>query len=78
MKAQIESTTKLVTLVVNGHEVSARIWEGHTENGVACHFFITRVAVSNDLDQSQFAAELQEHRLPSRAVERAYDARLIL
>lgn len=80
MKAQIESTTKIVTLVVNGAEVPARVWEGDTEAGVPCHFFVTRVAVAHDKDASQFAAELEEHRAPSPAVAAAYvgDARLVL
>jgi hypothetical protein len=80
MKAQIESTTKIVTLVIDGREVPARIWEGTTEAGVPCHFFVTRVAVHNDADQSQFAQELQEHRAPSMQIANTYkgDARLIL
>jgi hypothetical protein len=80
MKAMIESTTQIVQLVVNGREVPARIWEGHTEAGVPCHFFVTRVAVANEEDSSQFAAELQEHKPPTPAVARTYagDPRLIL
>lgn len=80
MRTQIESTSKVVTLVVNGHEVPARIWEGTTEQGVPFHCFITRVAVHNDEDHSQFEAELQDHKPPSVAVTAAYgiDARLTL
>ena len=43
MKLILENTSKLVEL--NG--VPARIWEGKTESGIACHAFITRVAVAN-------------------------------
>ena len=80
MKAQIESTTKIVTLVVDGQPVPARIWEGRTEAGIPCHFFITRVAVAKDVDSSQFDAELQEHAAPSLEIQKAYpiDARVIL
>jgi hypothetical protein len=80
MKAQIESTTKIITLVVNGAEIPARIWEGRTEKGVPCHFFVTRVAVANDQDKTEFTQELQEHVPPTAAIARTYgfDPRLIL
>ena len=64
MKIRIDSTSKIVT--VNG--VPARIWEGHTERGIPVHCYVTRIAVANDQDVSQFEAELQEHRVPSPAV----------
>jgi len=76
MKLTLESTTQIVH--VNG--VAARVWEGQTESGIACHAFITRVAVKNDLDSSQFDRELQECRPPSAEIAAAYgiDPRLIL
>ena len=61
MQVQLESTEKVVTL--NG--VPARIWEGHTAAGVRCHAYVTRIAVSDSDDVSQFERELQEHRAPS-------------
>lgn len=61
MKITIESTHKLVHL--NG--VPARIWEGTTDSGIALHCYVTRVAVSDSADCSQFEKELQEHRKPS-------------
>jgi len=45
MKVTLESTSKITTLVVNGEDVPARIWEGKTESGIPCHAFITRIAV---------------------------------
>lgn len=78
MKLIIESTTKLVELVVDGATVPARIWEGHTDSGIPVHCFITRVAVHKDLDSSQFDKELQEHRAPSVEVARVYPLRMIL
>jgi hypothetical protein len=65
MKIIIESTTKLVT--VNG--VPARIWEGHTDTGIPCHCYITRIAVHRDEDSREFDAELQEHRAPCAAIQ---------
>lgn len=65
MKLIIEPTSKLVE--ING--VPARVWEGQTESGIAVHCFVTRVAVPNDADQSQFQRELSEQRAPSAQVE---------
>ena len=73
MKITIESTTKMVE--ING--VPARIWEGHTETGIPIHCFVTRIAVHESLDCSQFDRELQEHRKPSFDVG-AYPLRMIL
>jgi hypothetical protein len=42
LKLILENTSKIVEL--NG--VPARVWEGKTESGIACHAFITRVAVA--------------------------------
>ena len=73
MRIRIESTTKIVE--ING--VPARIWEGHTENGVPIHCYVTRIAVPEDADHGEFEAELQGQRVPSAAVE-AIPLRLIL
>lgn len=78
MKLILESTSKVVTLVVDGHNVSARIWEGHTaESNIPVHCYITRVAVDENKDCTQFEAELKEHRKPSFEIE-AIPLRLIL
>lgn len=73
MKITIESTSKTVTL----SGVPARVWEGHTESGIAVHCFITRVGVRDDQDVSQFEQELAETRAPSAEVE-AIPLRMIL
>ncbi len=68
MKLTVESTTKIVELD-NG--IPARIWEGHTESGVAVHCYITRVAVAEGQAESvykQFETELAECRKPSAGV----------
>lgn len=73
MKITLQNTTKIVE--VNG--VPARIWEGHTESGIPCHAFITRVAVLGTEDTAQFDRQLQETKAPSAEVE-GYPLRLIL
>ncbi len=64
MNVQLTSTSKIVNL--NG--VPARVWEGHTEAGIACHAFITRIAVHNDDDATEFEKELLAQAPPSAAV----------
>lgn len=78
MKVTLESTDKIVELQTPSGVVPARIWEGHTESGIACHALVTRIAVSKDLDASEFERDLHEHRPPSPAVARTYDLRMIL
>ena len=73
MKATIESTSKIVTL--NG--IPARVWEGETESGIGVICFITRVAVKEGEDQSQFEKELTATREPSAEVE-SFPLRMIL
>jgi hypothetical protein len=73
MKITIENTTKLVEL--NG--VPARIWEGHTDTGIPVHCFITRIAVKEGLDCTQFERELAEQRKPSFEID-AIPLRMIL
>ncbi len=68
MKVELESTDKIVTLVVNGREVPARVWEGTTAKGIRCHAFITRIAVANGDDAGEFEADLKEQRAPSLEV----------
>lgn len=65
MKITIENTSKIVQL--NG--VPARVWEGQTDSGIPVHCYITRIAVHNDEDSTQFEKELQECRVPSADVE---------
>lgn len=77
MKVELESTTKLVTLVVNGVEVRARVWEGMTAKGIRCHAFIPRIAVANGDDASEFEADLKDMQPPSNEVA-AIPLRMIL
>jgi hypothetical protein len=68
MLVQLESTTKIVEVTINGQTLPARVWEGTTAMGVPCHAFITCIAVANDADQSQFERELIEQKPPSEEV----------
>jgi len=77
MKVTLENTTKIVTLTINGQSVPARVWEGVTERGIRCHAYVTRIAVHEDDDASQFEEELKEQRRPSAAIE-AIPLRLIV
>ena len=76
MKVHLESTDQIVELETAHGRVSARIWEGTTDNGIACHAFITRMAVHQDLDASQFAHELEECRPLSPALHGIYATRM--
>lgn len=68
MQVTLHSTTRLVTLSTPSGEVPARIWEGTTETGIPCHAYITRIAVSNSDDSTQFQRELLECVAPSPAL----------
>ena len=61
MLVHLESTTKIVE--VNG--VPARLWEGHTANGIAVHALITRIAVNKENDTAEFERDLQQCKAPS-------------
>jgi len=73
MIINIESTTKIVEL----SGVPARVWEGKTESGISVHCFITRIALSENGNTSQFEKELQECKPPSLEVA-SYPLSLIL
>jgi hypothetical protein len=68
MEVSLKSTTKIVEIVVNGVSIPARVWCGETANGVACHAYITRIAVARDEDASEFEADLKEHTAPTPEV----------
>lgn len=75
MKATIESTNHTVTRQ-GAENYTARVWEGVTEAGVPFTAYIVLVQVHKDDDNSQFEAELQEHKQPSEQTSRAvYDMR---
>lgn len=64
MKITIESTSKIVH--VGG--VTARVWQGQTEAGVAVTCLIHRIAVDRKENCEQFERELQETVAPNGEV----------
>lgn len=72
MRIIIHNTDKIVQ--VNG--VEARIWEGHSENGVPLHCYITRVAVDKKEDLSEFGRELIEQ--PAQCTVQGISSRMII
>ena len=83
MKVQLESTTKIVELVINGVTVPARLWEGETEGGVPCFALITRIAPAIKTPEltaasvAEFERDLKEQRQPSPAMQ-SFPLRMIL
>lgn len=65
MRTTLEPTDKLVTLVVNGADVPARVWQGYAESGngmvkIPVHAYITRIAISESLPKAFHEAFEQE------------------
>jgi hypothetical protein len=80
MKITLESTDKIVELYSGPNKVwpvKCRLWEGKTESGIAIHCLIPSIAVQADSDQSQFLAELKEHRPPESMTD-AYPMRMLI
>jgi hypothetical protein len=80
MKVVLESTSQVIRMVVDGVDVPARIWEGHTLGGVPCHAFITRIAVreGEEFDHREFDLDLVEQPKPRDAGILAYPKRMVL
>jgi hypothetical protein len=84
MKIRIESTSKIVTLVVGGKDVPARVWQGETDGGIPVQCFITRIAPEipksdpniDDLT-AEFERDLKRQADPRPTVE-AIPLRMIL
>ena len=74
MKITLESTSQVVLIA----GVPARIWEGHTESGIAVHCAITRIAIHDAADASQFEAELIETKPPSAAAQECFPMRMFI
>ena len=73
MTLMLHSTEQMVE--VNG--VPARVWAGHTADGIAVQALVTRIAVRNADDQSQFEAELANSHAPAPE-PRAFPLRMVL
>lgn len=68
MTVTLHNTDKLVYLNIGGGQVPARIWEGETSSGIPCHAYITRIAVANDRDATEFEQELLQRRPATPAI----------
>lgn len=80
MKITIESTTKIVELIVAGARVPARIWQGETESGVPVQVYVTRIAPEippDDPRNGDFQRALKEQAAPRPTIE-AIPLRMIL
>lgn len=74
MVVTIVSTKKIIEF--NG--VPARVWEGHTDNGIKVNCFITRISVAHDETRlEEFEEQLKQQKSPSPEVQ-AIPLRLIL
>ncbi len=76
MKIRIESTSKIVTLVVGGKDVPARVWQGETDGGIPVQCFITRIApeipkTDPDIDAltAEFERDLRRQADPRPTVD---------
>jgi hypothetical protein len=48
VRITLESTAKVVELIDHGNRVSARVWEGHTDDGVGVIALIARITPAED------------------------------
>ncbi len=78
MRITLESTNKIVNLVTATGTVPARIWEGQTASGIACHAYVTWIAVDKHDDTSQFELELVEQRPPTNPAVAGIPLRLVI
>lgn len=76
MQIEIHSTDVKVTILHNGAEVPARVWEGYTATGIKVSCLVARIAAKDTENLSQFERELQEVHAPS--VMQAFPLRMIL
>jgi hypothetical protein len=76
MEVNLQNTTKIVTPIINGAEVPARVWEGVNKNGVRCHAFITRIAVHQDDNPAEFERELKAEK-PSQGVASIFLSKIL-
>ncbi|MCR4332216.1 MAG: hypothetical protein NUV34_05860 [Sulfuricaulis sp.] len=74
MEVMLRSTDRIVKV----NDVPARVWEGETESGIPVICLITRVAVPEGQDQTQFKIELKEHVAPSAQAVQAFPLRFVI
>lgn len=77
MEINLQNTSKIVTIVKDGVEFPARVWEGVTASGIKVQALIIRIAADRNDDLREFEAELSEMRPPSAEVQ-AFPLRMII
>lgn len=79
MQLLLHSTTRLVEIDVNGTKVPARVWEGYTQaTGIHVIALVTRIAVADAADQTQFVKELEQCTPPTVNGVQAFPDKMIL
>jgi hypothetical protein len=76
MKIRIESTSKIVTLVVGDRDIPARVWQGETDGGIPVQCFIARISpeipkTDPDIDAltAEFDRDLKRQADPRATVD---------
>ena len=77
MKIHIQPTSRIITVEGSNGAVPARVWEGHTDNGIEVTVLVTRIAALREQDLSELDRALTEMPPPSVHTD-AWPARLIL
>lgn len=81
MRVYLQSTTRVIDVVVGDAVVRGRVWEGHTEGGIEVAAIVTRITTRADNDLRAFELELD--RMPdvapnTEAAVKAWPHRLVL
>ena len=63
---------------ISSDAVPARVWQGVTEGGIKIQVLVTRIAVEEMADRSQFENELCETPAPTPDIPRVFPLRMIL
>lgn len=77
MQVQLESTTTITELMIDGVIVPARLWQGETAAGIPVFAWITRIAAARKDDLAEFDRDLKECT-PPRPEATAFPLRMIL
>lgn len=82
MEIMLKSTNRIVEIepqsAANARPIKARIWEGETDSGIPVICVITRIAVPEGHDQTQFRADLEENEPPTAAAVKAFPLRMLV
>ena len=54
MRVRLESTDRVVEVILDGGRVPGRVWQGQTESGIEVVAVVTSIASRLEADQSKF------------------------